>query len=94
MRLKKQLDENIEKHNKATKKLDAKFASQKKIINDLKSECDSVKQQLNQQKIKNTKENNKSRDLINKLGKDIRSMKKAVDNKEKENSKLKQTYDK
>ena len=94
MKLRRQLDENIEKHEKANKKWDAKFASQKKTINDLKTECDSVKQQLNQQKIKHTKENNKSRDLINKLEKDIKNMQRGMDNIEKEKSQLKQTYEK
>lgn len=93
-KLKKQLEEHNDKYEKASKKWENKFNTQKKTIDDLKIESDSIKQQLNQQKTKHIKETGKYRDTIMKLEKDLRSLQKGLDVAEKEKSQLKEDMDK
>ena len=88
LRLKKQLDDQVEKSDRLRIKWDNKFEEQKKTIQELKKECDSLKQQLSQQNSKHLKESNKNKDLIKKMERDMKSLKRSVDDVTKEKSQL------
>jgi chromosome segregation ATPase len=90
LKLKKQVEDLTEKSERIRSKWETKLELQKKTIQDCQAEIEDSKTQLIQTKTKHQKELNKCKDVIKKMERDMRNLKKGVDEVQKEKSQLNQ----
>ena len=90
LKLKKQVEDLTEKSDRIRSKWEIKLELQKKTIQDCQVDIEDLKTQLIQTKSKNQKELSKCKDVIKKMEKDMRTLKKGVDEVQKEKSHLNQ----
>jgi len=81
-------DESL-KSDKYKVKTEQKLETQKKLIQDLKNECEDLKQDVSDQKSKRQKEITKNKDMLKKMERDMKNLKRDMDTVHKENSELK-----
>jgi len=89
LKLKKKIDELNNKAKRLKTQWEGKLEIHKKEIKDLKTENNELKSEIIQQKSKHQKELNKSKDLVKRMERDMKNLKRGIEDVEKEKINLK-----